>query len=74
AMLERARLLLRHVRDLKATSADGVLIGELRLGATATALTGMMPAILSSLAAAHPQIEIYIVPGVSVELYHQVVS
>lgn len=74
AMLERARLLLRQVRDLKATSADGVLIGELRLGATATALTGMMPAILSSLAAAHPQIEVYIVPGVSVELYHQVVS
>lgn len=74
AMLERARLLLRQVRDLKATSADGVLIGELRLGATATALTGMMPAILSSLAAAHPQIEIYIVPGVSVELYHQVIG
>lgn len=74
AIIERARALLRDVRDLRAVSADGILTGELRLGATATALTGLMPGILSTLSRRHPQIDIYIVPGVSVELYHQVLS
>lgn len=72
AILDRARALLRDVRDLRAVSVGGTLSGELRLGATTTALTGLMPAALAALAQAHPQVEVYIVPGVSADLYHQV--
>lgn len=72
AILDRARLLLRTTRELRTIDAEGVLSGSLRLGATSTALTGLMPGILSALVAVHPLIELYIVPGTSVDLYHRV--
>lgn len=72
AILDRAHLLLRTARELRAVEDGGVLSGSLRLGATSTALTGLMPLILSELMGRHPQIELYIVPGTSVDLYHQV--
>lgn len=74
AILDRAQLLLRTARELRAVDVEGVLSGSLRLGATSTALTGLMPRILSALMGRHPQIELYIVPGTSVDLYHQVLQ
>ncbi|HWL83589.1 MAG TPA: LysR family transcriptional regulator [Roseomonas sp.] len=72
AILDRARTLLREVRDLRDSAASGGLAGELRLGAIATALTGMLPAMLARMAARYPQLEMHISPGISTELYRRV--
>ncbi|HVY17199.1 MAG TPA: LysR family transcriptional regulator [Rhodopila sp.] len=72
AIVGRARLLLRELRDLcDSASADG-LSGELRLGAISTALTGLLPMMLARVATAYPQMEVHIVPGISVDLYRRV--
>lgn len=73
AMLEPARALLKQTRDLKAFTAADKIRGELRLGATQTALVGMLPGILAPLVKKYPNVEIYIVPGTSMDLYHRVV-
>lgn len=73
-VLARARRFQREVRDLKAAASEEAFAGELRLGTISTALTGMLPAILASLAARHPKVDVYIAAGVSRSLYHQVVS
>jgi len=72
AILDRARTLLREVRDLRDSAAEGSLAGELRLGAIATALTGLLPAMLAGMAARHPQLETHVSPGISAELYRRV--
>src|SRR5262249_47541255 len=69
AIVERARRLLADAGQLRAIANADTLTGQLRIGAIATAVTGILPAILKSLAQSHPQLEIYIVPGSSVDLY-----
>jgi DNA-binding transcriptional LysR family regulator len=74
-VLERARQVLDEVRDLKsAASGTDLPAGPLRLGATPTALTGIMPPILKRWVARHPDIEIYIEPAPSTLLYGQVLA
>lgn len=74
-VLERARQVLDEVRDLKsAASGTDLPAGPLRLGATPTALTGIMPAILKRWVARHPDIEIYIEPAPSTLLYSRVLA
>jgi DNA-binding transcriptional LysR family regulator len=51
-----------------------MVAGELRLGAISTALTGLLPEILSVMISAHPHVEIYIEPGVFAELYRRVMD
>jgi len=72
AMLDRARALLRQVREIKAITTEDRPTGELRLGATSTALAGLLPKILGPFTDKYPQVKMYLVPGVSVELYHTV--
>ena len=74
AMLARCQHYLDVVRDLKSVMNNGVLQGELRLGAVQTALTGIVPDILSLLNKSHPQIEIHISRDTSAELYRRVLS
>lgn len=74
AILAQARNLVRDARDLRAIAAADMPQGELRLGAIASALTGMMPQAVSRLEQRHSQITLHIRPGSSVELYHLVVS
>ncbi|PHK96728.1 LysR family transcriptional regulator [Pseudoroseomonas rhizosphaerae] len=72
AILDRARALLREARDLRALATAGALAGELRLGAIATAMTGLLPAMLARLATRYPQLETHISPGISADLYRRI--
>ena len=69
AILKRAEQILRDTRELRAVATSGTAAGRLRIGVIATAVTGIMPTILSFLAKSCPQLEIYVVPGISGELY-----
>ena len=74
-ILDRARHILRDVRDLRSAASDTELpAGPLRLGATPTALTGIMPPVLRTWVARHPHIEIYIEPAPTTLLYGKVLS
>lgn len=74
-ILERARHLLRDVRDLRSAATESDLpAGPLRLGATPTALTGIMPPVLRAWATRHPHIEIYIEPAPTTLLYGKVLA
>ncbi|GGG42845.1 LysR substrate-binding domain-containing protein [Chelatococcus composti] len=74
AVIERARLLLADERELKALALADTPAGELRIGAIATAVTGILPGVLARLAANYPQVEIYVQPGNSIELYDRVIG
>ncbi len=74
AILDHARALVQGARDLQALAANGMPAGQLRLGATATSLTGLLPSIITQLATDHPMIEYFVQPGSSVDLYHRVVA
>jgi DNA-binding transcriptional LysR family regulator len=71
-ILDRARALLRDVADLRSIANDSAVSGELRLGACPTALAGMLPDILARMVAKFPQINVFIRPGYSAELYRAV--
>ncbi|HEV7717474.1 MAG TPA: LysR family transcriptional regulator [Arsenicitalea sp.] len=72
AILERSRRFLREVRDLKSYAVESGIAGELRLGAISTALTGLMPNILEGFLRRHPELEIYLEPSTSMELYQKI--
>ncbi|MEW6346564.1 MAG: LysR family transcriptional regulator [Pseudomonadota bacterium] len=74
-ILERARAVLHDIRDLRSDLNDAAeLAGELRLGGTPTMMTSLIPDVLSELLARHPQMDIYLEPGTSADLYRKVVS
>nr|WP_315595372.1 LysR family transcriptional regulator [uncultured Cupriavidus sp.] len=74
-ILERARDLLRDVRDLLSAASDtGLPAGPLRLGATPTALMGLLPPLLRQWMNAHPNIPVFIEPGTSARLLDRVLS
>src|SRR5262245_47229783 len=73
-ILVRARDLVRDFADLRSIANDGTVAGELRLGACTTALTGMLPEILSRMVGKFPQLNVYIRPGYSAQLYSDVES
>lgn len=66
--------LVRGARDLCAIAAGDLPSGQLRLGATATAMTGLIPHITASLSERFRQIDYFLQPGSSVNLYHAVLS
>lgn len=74
AILARARDLLREVRELRMVAAGDIPAGEIRLGSISTALTGILPNILAALTRDFPKVELYVVPGTSVELYRKVID
>jgi len=71
-MLERARLVLRDVRDLRASAGDDAPLGELRAGVSVSALTEVMPPVLARLYRRYPALSVYVEPGTSSHLYHRV--
>lgn len=74
-ILVRARTLLREVRDLRSEASDNALpAGPLHLGATPTALMGMLPPALRRWRQAHETIEIRIEPGTSTALLAKVLA
>lgn len=73
-ILQRARDVLRDVADLRSVANDRAISGELRLGACPTALAGMLPDVLARMVRKFPQINVFIKPGYSAELYGDVES
>lgn len=74
-IVDRARDLVRDVRDLRSAASDtGLPAGPLRLGATPSALMGLLPPLLRRWMRAHPDIPIYIEPGTSAVLLDRVMS
>jgi len=74
AILRHARALIEGVRDLRAIAAHDEPAGQIRLGATATSLTGLLPGILAGLRPRYPRIEYFVRPGASVDLYYGVIN
>jgi DNA-binding transcriptional LysR family regulator len=73
-ILDRARNVLRDVRDLRAATTEGMSLGELRLGVFVSAMTGLLPPVLKRLYARYPDLSVYVEPGKSVELCRQVAT
>ncbi|MDW3685448.1 LysR family transcriptional regulator [Cupriavidus sp. CV2] len=74
-ILERARLVVREVGNLRSEASDTALpAGPLRLGCAPTALMGLLPSALREWKRRYPGIEIFIEPGTSVALMAKVVS
>lgn len=73
-ILQRARELLRDVADLRSVANESGMAGELRLGACPTALGGLVPDMLARMVAKFPEINVFIKPGYSADLYGAVES
>ncbi|WP_454857203.1 LysR family transcriptional regulator [Rhizobium binxianense] len=71
AVLEKSRMILAEVRDLRSLANADLPSGELRLGAISTALTGLLPPALRGLFAAMPRVEVFLLPGTSADLYQR---
>jgi DNA-binding transcriptional LysR family regulator len=74
AIVERARRFLLEARDFKSLAATDRPVGQLRVGAFASALSGLVPDILALMKQTYPQIEIYVTPGDSGALYRKVLD
>ena len=74
-IVDRARELLRGESDLRSVASDTDLpAGPLKLGATPTALMGLLPPLLRRWMQAYPTIRIYIEPGTSSVLLERVMA
>jgi DNA-binding transcriptional LysR family regulator len=74
-VLERARRVLRDVRDLNSAASESALpAGPLRIGVIPTGMVGIMPLVLRTWVARYPDIEIYIDPGTTASLYPRVLA
>jgi DNA-binding transcriptional LysR family regulator len=69
AILAQSRRIMGDVRQLGLIARDDSAVGELRLGAISTALTGILPPALRRLSDSASGIELFIVPGTSPEIY-----
>jgi DNA-binding transcriptional LysR family regulator len=74
-ILERTRLIVDSVRDLRSEACETALpAGPLRLGVTPTALMGLLPPVLRAWNQRYKGIEIYIEPGTSMTLLSRVAA
>ena len=74
AILSRAASILGDVHDLKSIAVTDRPAGELRLGASPTSTTGLLPGILTLLAEKYPQIDVYMTGGVPGVLYQKMLD
>ncbi|KXU85841.1 LysR family transcriptional regulator [Caballeronia megalochromosomata] len=74
-ILARARTVLHDIRDLRADIDDTEQLGgQLRLGGMATMMAGLIPDALAVLLNRYPQMDFYLEPGTSLDLYRKVTS
>lgn len=71
-IFDRARDLVRGIADLRSIANDNAVSGELRLGACPTALAGMLPDVLARMVETFPEINVFIQPGYSADLYRAI--
>lgn len=69
AILAQSRRILADVRRLGLIAHEDSAVGELRLGAISTALTGLLPPALRRLSDSGAGIELFVVPGTSSQIY-----
>ncbi|GAB5096309.1 LysR substrate-binding domain-containing protein [Caballeronia sp. LP006] len=74
-ILARARAVLHDIRDLRSDIEDtDQLGGQLRLGGMATMMGSLIPDALAVLLGHHPQMDFYLEPGTSLDLYRKVTA
>lgn len=74
-ILEQARSLVRGALELRSSASNNSLpSGPLRLGATPTALAGLLPPLMRAWTQEYPSVRIYVVPGTSSTLLSRVLS
>lgn len=74
AILDQSRRILSDVRHMRGLARTDAPSGELRLGAISTALTGLLPGALRKVFDAMPNVEVFLLPGPSTDLYHRLMS
>ncbi|AYG45174.1 LysR family transcriptional regulator [Pseudomonas sp. Leaf58] len=74
AVIPRIRCIVEHAHQLSNDLNADTLIGELRIGAISTALTGLVPAALEQLSSSAPGLKLTITPGDSKLLYDKLVN
>jgi DNA-binding transcriptional LysR family regulator len=74
AVYNSATALLRALRELKGAALLDTVAGELRLGAVSTAMTGILPDLLSRVNTQHPDVAFFVAPGTSQDLYRRVAT
>lgn len=74
AVLAKARQLIEDARALRVIAANDQPAGDLRLGSTASGLTGFLPGVLAVLRRNYPRIEFFVRPGSSADLYQAVLA
>lgn len=66
--LERAKPVLRELRELRSIASNGPAVGEMRLGVFMSAMISVLPPVLKRLYEKYPELRIFVKPGSSVEL------
>lgn len=74
AIIERGRQIVADARDLRNLATTGVPAGEIRIGAISTALTGLLPSALMRMVEVAPDLDVYLLPGTSADLYRNVID
>ena len=74
AICDTIRQILRDARSLKHLASTDTPAGQLRIGVIGTAVTGVLPTILDHLAREYPQLDLYVVPGISSDLYRRLID
>ena len=69
AILARSRSILSDLRDLKPMAVADRPSGVLRLGATGSSTSGLLPSILALLTEKYPEVEVNMISGNGGELY-----
>jgi DNA-binding transcriptional LysR family regulator len=69
AILANAAQVLKEIQRLRAAALADQPMGELRIGAISTAMTGLLPLALKRMRARMPQVEVFLLPGPSAALY-----
>ena len=74
AVLARARQFFTELDALRAAVSGREIAGELRIGAIATALTGLLPDVLDRISHRHPGLRVFLEPGTSSGLYDRTLA
>ncbi|EHH67408.1 LysR family transcriptional regulator [Gluconobacter morbifer] len=74
AIIEKSRVLIKGIEEIKAIASRNEFAGELRIGAISTVLTGILPFVLRKFFQDYPQIDLHVTPGQSIKLYHSVME
>lgn len=73
-LLPRARRLIAEASLLKSDLNNCPLSGEIRMGVISTAMTGIIPEVLSQIANVAPALKLRLIPGTSALLYEQLLQ